>query len=303
MLRRLPVSGMQFILHAMLQNREQQMQGGITVSKLITIKDAMNLIQDGDTLGIGGNVLHRAPMALVREIIRSGRKNLKVVKTAGAMDVDMLCFGACVESVDAGFISYESEFSLANHYRKAVQDGRVKGNEHACYTVICALRASAYGVPFMPVKGLVEGDLIEVNDYFTRIDNPFGKEKVTVVKAITPDVTMIHVQEADEQGNARIQGPKFDDILLAKASKKVIVSAEKIVPKTSFQQTEHQADIPHFMVTGVVHIPGGANPCSCPGQYDIDRKSIEEFKMLKDQAELTGYLSAYERKDRGNRNG
>lgn len=273
------------------------------MSKLITIKDAMSLIHDGDTLGIGGNVLHRAPMALVREIIRSGRKNLKVVKTAGAMDVDMLCFGECVESVDAGFISYESEFSLANHYRKAVQDGRVKGNEHACYTVICALRASSYGVPFMPVRGLVEGDLIEVNNYFTRIDNPFGNEKVTVVRAITPDVTIIHVQEADEQGNARISGPKFDDILMVKASKKVIVSAEKIVPKTSLQQAEHQADIPHFMVAGVVHIPGGAAPCSCPGQYDIDRKSIEGFKQLKDQAGLTEYLAAYERKDRGNRNG
>lgn len=277
--------------------------GGMTVSKIITIQDAISLINDGDILGIGGNVLHRAPMALIREIIRVNKKNLKVVKTAGAMDVDMLCFGDCVESVDAGFISYESEFSLANHYRKAVQDGRVKGNEHACYTVMCALRASAYGVPFMPVRGLVEGDLIEVNDYFIRIDNPFGSEKVTVVRAITPDVTIIHVQEADEQGNVKIHGPNFDDILLAKASKKVIVSAEKIVPKASFMQSEDKADIPHFMVSGVVHVPGGAAPCSCPGQYDIDRKSIEEFKKLKDKSGLTDYLSGYERKDRWNRNG
>jgi glutaconate CoA-transferase subunit A len=273
------------------------------VSKLITIEDAMGLINDGDILGIGGNVLHRAPMALVREIVRTRKKKLKAVKTAGAMDVDMLCFGECLESVDAGFVSYESEFSLANHYRKAVQDGRVKGNEHACYTVMCALRASACGVPFMPVRGLVEGDLIEVNDYFTRIDNPFGSEKVTVVRAITPDVTIIHVQEADDQGNVRIQGPAFDDILLAKASKKVIVSAEKIISRTSFLQTEDKADIPHFMVSAVVHIPEGANPCSCAGHYDIDRKSIDSFKQLKDISGLTDYLAAYEKKDRGNGNG
>lgn len=273
------------------------------MSKQITMREAISLIQDGDVLGVGGNVLHRAPMAFVREIIRANKKNLKVVKTAGAMDVDMLCFGGCVESVDAGFISYESEFSLANHYRKAVQNGIVKGNEHACYTVMSALRASVSGIPFMPVRGLVEGDLIDVNDYFLRIDNPFGDDKVTVVKAITPDVTIIHAQEADEFGNVKILGPQFDDILLAKASKKVIVSAEKIVSHKRFTEWNYKADIPHFMVTAVVHLPKGASPCSCHGEYDIDRESIREFKMLKDKSHLADYLQGYEQKDRRNSNG
>lgn len=267
------------------------------MSKLMNISSAIALLKDGDTVGIGGNVLHRAPMALVREIIREQKRELKVIKTAGAMDVDMLCFGECVYSVDAGFISYESEFSLADFYRKAVQEGKVKGNEHACYTVMSALRAAAYGIPFMPVHGLMAGDLIEVNDYFTRIKDPFSDEMVTVVKAIKPDVTIIHVQEADEHGNAVIYGPKFDDIILAKAAKKIIISAENIVDESRFRMARQKADIPHFMVSSVVHIPNGAAPCSCSEVYDIDRQSILAFKSLKTKEQLTEYLKRYEKAD------
>lgn len=267
------------------------------MNKLMKISEAVRLIQDADTLGVGGNVLHRAPMALIREILRQEKKNLKVIKTAGAMDVDMLCFGKCVQSVDAGFISYETEFSLADHYRKAVQDGEVKGNEHACYTVMSALRAAAYAIPFMPVKGLIISDLIEANDYFTHVKDPFSNENVTVVKAIRPDVAIIHVQEADMHGNFRIQGPKFDDILLAKASKKIIVTAERIVETEKFRLADQKADIPHFMVSAVVHLPGGALPCSCQGCYDIDREHIKLFKALKDKHQLLEYLSICDKID------
>jgi len=263
----------------------------------MNITDAIKLIQNGDTLGIGGNVLHRAPMALIRETLRQNKKDLKAVKTAGAMDIDMLCFGECLQSVDAGFISYETEFSLADHYRRAVQGGKVKANEHACYTVMSALRAAIYGIPFMPVKGLIISDLIEANDYFMQVTDPFSKEQISVVKAIAPDVTIIHVQEADLQGNALIYGPKFDDVLMAKASKKIIISAEKIVETSKFLQSGQKADIPGFLVCALVHAPGGAAPCSCQGYYDIDTDHIKTFKALKDQSQLRLYLEGQKAKD------
>lgn len=254
------------------------------------LTQAVEMIQDNDIVGIGGNVLHRAPMALIREIARQKKKNLQIVKTAGAMDVDLLCLAECVSSVDAGFISYESEYSLAGHYRKAVQNGSVKGNEHACYTVISALRAASMGIPFMPVKGLQVSDLIDVNEYFTRITDPFSGELITVVKAIQPDVAILHVQEADVNGNARIIGPKFEDVLLSRAAKHVILSAETIVPENKFTFSQEKADIPHFLVQAVVRAPKGAAPCSCPSKYDIDRKQLDSFKKIKDIEELYQYL-------------
>lgn len=266
--------------------------------KIEKITNAIQLIRNGDTVGIGGNVLHRAPMAIIREIIRQNKQNLQLIKTAGAMDIDMLCFGGNASSVDAGFVSYESEFSLAQHYRKAVQDGVVKGNEHACYTVISALRAGAYGVPFMPVRGLQTTDLIGVNDYFDYVVDPFTSEKIAVVKAIAPDVTIIHVQEADVFGNAKIYGPAYDDVLLATASKKVIISAENIVSADYFRDNKIKVDIPHFMVTAVVNAPKGASPCSCFNYYDIDRDNLKRFKSLKSKEDLKIYLQAYKTTDR-----
>ena len=267
------------------------------MNKLMSLTQAVGIIKDGDSVGIGGNVLHRAPMALVREIARQQKKNLHIIKTAGAMDIDLLCLAECASSVDAGFVSYETEYSLAGHYRKAVQNGIVKGNEHACYTVISALRAASAGIPFMPVKGLQISDLIEVNDYFTKIQDPFSGEMVTVVKALRPNVAILHVQEADIHGNARIIGPKFDDILLSRAADKVIITAETIVPETKFAFSMDKADIPHFMVEAVVHVTKGAAPCSCPSRYDIDRSSLDEFKLIKDKEGLNSYLNRYQMTD------
>ncbi|MEM1484472.1 CoA-transferase [Oscillospiraceae bacterium PP1C4] len=267
------------------------------MSKLITLQEAAKLIQNGDTVGIGGNVLHRAPMAMMRELARQRKKELRLVKTAGAMDIDLLCLAGCAFSVDAGFISYESEFGLASHYRKAVQEGIVRGNEHACYTVICALRAASFGVGFMPVRGLQTSDLINANDYFQRINDPFTGESITVVRAIVPDVAVLHVQEADANGNGCISGPKFEDILISRASRKVILMAEKIVPDTAYSFSQEKADIPHFLVDAVVHAPKGALPCGCPGFYDIDRAQLDRFKNLKSLQELDGYLELMESSD------
>ena len=187
------------------------------MSKLMPLEQAVGLIKDNDMVAFGGNALHRAPMAAVREISRQEKKGLRLVKTAGAMDIDLLCLGDCVSSVDAGFISYETGFGLATFYRKAVEGGRIKANEHACYTVISALRAAQAGIPFMPVRGLKAGDLLKVADYFKVISDPFSGEDITVVKALAPDVAIIHVQKADSEGNACINGPKYEDVLLSRA--------------------------------------------------------------------------------------
>lgn len=267
------------------------------MSKLVGLNEAVSRISDGDMVAIGGNVLHRAPMALVRELARQRKQNLKLVKTAGAMDVDLLCLAGCAQSVDAGFISYETEYSLAQFYRKAVQSGAVKGNEHACYTVISALRAGSAGIPFMPVRGLMISDLIDANEYFTKISDPFTGEPVTVVRALRPDYALIHVHEADCNGNAYIEGPLFDDILMSRAAKHVIVSAEKIVPEGKFTFAGSKAQIPHFMVDAVVKVEKGASPCSCLPNYDIEPKKIKEFKQCESQSDLLNILEEYENAD------
>lgn len=267
--------------------------------KVVSLEEAASLIGDEYTISLGGNVLHRSPMAFCRELIRQGKKGLKLVKTAGAHDVDILCAAGAVASVDAGFIGYETEYGLAMHYRAAVQNGTVKANEHACYTVISALRASQYGIPFMPVRGLMYGDLIEKNDYFMVINDPFTGEKITVVKALRPDYAIIHVQEADEFGNARIFGPKYEDVLMSRSAKKVIVTCERLVHTDNFARQPELTDVPGFLVAAVALVPNGAAPGTCAGRYDLDRSSLNRFKKLKGREEIIEYVNDYSRKDRG----
>ena len=260
------------------------------MNKLCTIEEAIALVKDGDCVGLGGNTLNRAPMAAVFELVRQGRKNLRVVKTAGAMDVDALCMGGCVSTVDAGFISYESHYGLAQRYRMSVQKGIVKANEHACYTVISALRAASYGIPFMPVRGLKVSDLRKVCDYFADVTDPFTGETLAAVKAIQPDFAIVHAQIADEQGNALIEGPKYEDVLFSRASKKVIVTAERIVGDGWFAAHAQKADIPHFMVAAVVHARKGAAPGACYGHYQPDDKAVRDFLALEDEEALRRYI-------------
>ena len=260
------------------------------MSKLCTMSEAVSRIPDGAVVGLGGNTLNRAPMAAVFEIIRQGKKNLHLVKTAGAMDIDALCLAGCVSSVDAGFISYETEFGLAQRYRRSVQQGLVRANEHACYTVISALRAASYGIPFMPVRGLKTSDLRAVNDYFADVTDPFTGEKLAAVRAIRPDVSVVHAQAADARGNARFEGPKFEDALLARAAKTVIETAERIVGDSFFAAEREKADVPHFLVSAVVHAPHGASPGACPGCYEPDGDAIRAFLNLADGDALLSWL-------------
>lgn len=264
------------------------------MSKLATLNEAVLTIKDGACVGIGGNTLNRAPMAAVFEMVRQGRRRLRIVKTAGGMDVDALCLGGCADVVDAGFISYESEYGLAQQYRRKVQAGLVKANEHACYTVISALRAASYGIPFMPVRGLKTSDLRRVNDYFADVTDPFTGETLAAVKAIRPNVAVVHAQIADAAGNALLEGPKYDDVLLSRAAGRVIVTAERIVGDEWFAASPVKADIPHFMVSHVVHAPRGAAPCACYGHYGPDGERIRAFLALKDEAALMRWLERRE---------
>lgn len=272
-------------------------------SKLTTLEAAGAMIPDGARLALGGNVLHRAPMAMVRELVRQRKRGLRLIKTAGAHDIDLLSAAGCAASVDAGFVSYETEYGLAMHYRRAVEAGMVQGNEHACYTVICALRAAASGAPFMPVSGLKAGDLIHAADYFRVINDPFSGAPITVVQAIVPDVAVIHVQACDEDGNAIISGPAYEDVLMSRAAKQVIITTERIVPKSRIRMRPEAVSIPHFLVSAVVVVPKGAAPCSCEYEYEADHKSLKSFKQLKATEEILAYVDGYARQDRQGKGG
>jgi glutaconate CoA-transferase, subunit A len=244
-----------------------------------SLADAIATVPDGSRLALGGNTLHRAPAAAVHELIRQRKRGLELVKTAGAYDVDLLCGLGCATAVSAGFVGYETVFGLAPMYRRAVESGAVEAREHACYTVIAGLRAASQGVPFMPLNGLQGSDLVGLRG-FASVRDPYSDQDVMVVPAIVPDVALIHVQEADVDGNARIWGSTFEDTLMARAARRVIVTTERIVDRAALASAPERTTIPEFLVDIVVEAPRGAWPTSCAGLYGYDEGLIGELMAV-----------------------
>ncbi|MGI6413003.1 MAG: CoA transferase subunit A [Syntrophomonadaceae bacterium] len=148
-----------------------------------------------------------------------------------------------------------------------------------------ALRAGAYGIPFIPVNGMLGSDLVDLRpEFFRSMESPFDGQKTVVVKALVPDYAIIHVQEADEYGNARILGPDFQDVLLARAAQKTIITTEKLVNTDVFRHNPKMTAVPHFLVEAVVLAPGGAKPGICYQEYDHveDREMRAYIQAVKD---------------------
>ena len=249
-----------------------------------SLAEVIATVPDGSRLALGGNTLHRAPAAAVHEIVRQGKRGLELVKTAGAYDVDLLCGVGCATVVSAGFVGYETVFGLAPMYRRAVEAGAVEAREHACYTIIAGLRAASQGVPFMPLNGLQGSDLVALRG-FASVRDPYTSQEVVVVPAIVPDVALIHVQEADADGNARIWGSTFEDLLMVRAARRVIVTAERIVDRSALVAEPERTSIPGFLVEAVVEAPRGAWPTSCAGLYEYDASAIEQLLAAAEQPE------------------
>lgn len=248
-------------------------------NKVVSLAEAIGPIADGMIVALGGNTLHRSPSAAVHELVRQGKRSLTLVKTAGAYDVDLLCGAGVASTVAAGFVGFENVFGMAPLYRRSVEAGQVRAAEHACYSVIAGLRAASQGIPFMPVAGMLESDVVAAQG-FRVVADPYSGREVVAVRAIIPDVAIIHVHEADAAGNGRVRGTLFEDLLMVTAARRVILTAEQIVDGAAFAAHPEQTTIAGFMVDAVVHAPNGAWPCSCAGLYDYDH------------AYLAAYLSA-----------
>jgi acyl CoA:acetate/3-ketoacid CoA transferase alpha subunit len=128
----------------------------------------------------------------------------------------------------------------------------------------------------MPVAGLTDSDVPAAQGFRPVVD-PYTGQSVVAIPAITPDVAIIHVHEADPTGNARIRGTLFEDVLMVTAARRVILTAERLVDGQSFAAQPELTTIAGFMVDMVVEAPIGAWPCSCAGLYDYDTEYLAEY--------------------------
>jgi len=155
-------------------------------------------------------------------------------------------------------------------------------------TLVAGLRAASYGVPFQPVAGVHGSDLAEINGW-RKVADPYGSgREVYVIPAIAPDVAVIHANEIDALGNARVYGTPFWDHPITRAAKRVLVTAERLVEPEALQAQPELTLVPHFMVEAAAVVARGAWPGSMHPDYAIDYAAVERY--LQDDA---GALDAH----------
>ncbi len=259
--------------------------------KLCSLQEAVaTYVHDGDVVAIGGVGRNRAPMALVREVIRQGKKNLHIVGREKGMEFDMLIGAGCVKKVSFALVSLE-EFGLAMNFRRKAQAGEIELDEHACNSVITSLRAASMGLPFLPLRGMFGSGVFEVSKNLKEIECPFTGERLAAVRAIKPNVTLIHAHQADKYGNVRIMGSPFEDILKAWAAEKTIVTVEEIIDNDEIRNNPQLTSIPYIYIDAVVHQPKGAWPASCDSYYDSDIEEIKAYaQAIKSPEGFQEYL-------------
>lgn len=259
---------------------------------LTSLAEAAQLVKDGDVVTTGGATFHRAPMELLREIVRQKRKELVLIDREPAIDFDLLIGAGCVAKVRAGLLAFEL-LGFAPNFRRKSQSREIVTKEGACQPIMAGFRAAAMGIPSITVRGMLGSDLLGISEMLgsqREVEDPFTGEKLIAVRAIEPDVALLHVHEADVYGNCRIEGPHYEDVIKAKAAKKVVVSAEEIVPTEELRKWPGETTIPHFLVDAVVEAPRGAHPCSCYSRYDADYDHIRAYMAAVNEGCFEQYL-------------
>jgi glutaconate CoA-transferase subunit A len=266
------------------------------MSKVTTIQEAVAAhVNDGDVVALQNMATQAAPMALVRELIRQERRNLGLVCLVGGMAVDWLAAAGVIDRFIGAAVSME-QFGLCQQYRKAVESGRVRVEELSETALLARLGAGARNLPFLPTRGMLGSDLIDINPNLVRFQDPFDGETLVACRALVPDVAFVHAHRADERGNVQIEPTiRWPDLgIFPKAALKVVVTAEEIVDSEVLRRNPDRTVLPGFAVDAVVEVPYGAHPTSFFPDYGYDtRFHLEWVKVARDDAATAEFLAKY----------
>jgi glutaconate CoA-transferase subunit A len=265
-----------------------------TETKVGKLGDIANIIKDGDKIAVGGSWLGGHPMAVVREIVRRGIKDLTAVTVVGSIDIDMLIGAGCLRRLMFSFVSMEA-FGLAPNFRRAIEKEGLPYDELTGLAVIIGLEAGGRNVPFLPYRGPFGSDLVKYRpEFYREIDCPFSGEKLIAAAAIIPDVAVIHATRADCTGNVQIEGTSGTDIEMMRAAKKRIVTVEEVVSTEEIRKEPAKTKVPRFQVDLVIEAPLGAHPCSCAPDYVFDPWHIMRYMQAAGTSEtFKQYIDEY----------
>jgi glutaconate CoA-transferase subunit A len=235
-----------------------------------------DLVPDGASVALGLQMEQMIPFAAGHEIIRRKRCGLTLIGPISDILFDQLIGAGCAERVIAAWVGNVMMGSAYN-FRRGAESGQLKITNLTNFAVALALQAGAMGVPFLPTRSALGSDLAKDNEFFTEFQSLFTGEKLHAVKALVPDVSIVHVQRADRDGNAHCWGGFGVMLEGVRAAKQVIVVAEEVVEPEVISSDPNRTVIPGFLVEAVVECPWGAHPSPVQGYYSRDNAYFRQY--------------------------
>src|SRR5205814_5598898 len=295
--------------------------------KLRSMPDAMaELVPDGASVALGLQMEQMIPFAAGHEIIRQKKRGLTLIGPISDILFDQMIGAGCVEQVIAAWIG-NVMMGSAYIFRRAVEQDGMRVFNMTNFSVALALQAGAMGVPFLPTRTALGSDVARGNPFFVEMEDPFGgrpeargarreegqsqqqrrqdaaapagetpalPSRLHAVRALVPDVAVVHVQRADAEGNAHCWGNFGVMIEAVRAAKRVIVCAEEIVDPEVIGSDPNRTVISGFLVNAVVECRYGAHPSPVQGYYKRDDAFFRQYhEQTKTKADSDDWLDRW----------
>lgn len=269
----------------------------MATSKLCSMKEAVGeFVADGSSLLIDG-FTHLICFAAGHEIIRQQKKNLTAIRLTPDLIYDQMIEAGCVSKLVFSWAGNPGVGSLHALRRKSESryDGdKLELEEYSHFGMVARLLAGSAGLPFWPLVNYHNTDYPKFQSQIKEVDCPYTGKKLATVPAVNPDVAIVHVQRADNMGNAQVWGLMGTQKESAFAAKKVIVVAEEIVDTSVIRADPNRTLIPEFIVSAVVEEKWGAHPSYAQGYYDRDNDFYVQWdKISRDPQSYQDYLNEF----------
>ncbi|MCO6009960.1 CoA transferase subunit A [Actinoallomurus purpureus] len=261
------------------------------MSEIRLLRDAVaQLIHDGDIVAFEG-FTHLIPFAAAHEVIRQGITDLTLVRMTPDVIYDQLIGAGLVKKLVFSWGGNPGVGSL-HRFRDAVENGwprPLEIDEHSHAGMANRYVAGASGLPFAVLRGYRGTDLVERTNTVSTIACPFTGEELAAVAALNPDVTVIHAQQADRDGNVQLWGLTGVQKEAALAAKRVLVTVEEIVDRLTLRPGG--VVLPSWVVTAVAEVPGGAHPSYATGYSIRDNDFYQAWdRISRDRQTFTGWV-------------
>ncbi len=264
-------------------------------NKVVSMKEAVSsLVSDGDTLVIEG-FTHLISFAAGHEIIRQRKKGLTLARLTPDLVYDQLIHAGCAQKLVFSWAGNPGVGSL-HAFRRATEakPPTLALEEYSHFGMVARLSAGAANLPFWPLRNYADTDIPKANPRIKTVKCPFTGEELAAVPALRPDVTIVHAQRADKEGNAQIWGLMGVQKEAAFASKKVILVVEELVEQSVIRSDPNRTLIPGLQVDAVVVEPWGAHPSYAQGYYDRDNDFYVAWdKIARDPKTFDAYLDEF----------